>query len=98
MPGAPGSFLFLVVRPGAPSSVLATNSDGLQLVEAFVTSSFSLLVMMASNLLAKEMSVNQIYWPVIEGIKSSALFHLRLLRSSCHSEPHGYVLHISKEI
>ena len=37
MPGAPGSFLFLVVRPGAPSSVLvnlpamASNlSDGLQ--------------------------------------------------------------------
>ena len=30
MPGAPSSFLFLVVRPGAPSSVLAPNSDGLQ--------------------------------------------------------------------
>ena len=30
MPGAPGSFLLLVVRPGAPSSVLAPNSDGLQ--------------------------------------------------------------------
>ena len=25
MPGAPSSFLFLVVRPGAPSSVLAPN-------------------------------------------------------------------------
>ena len=27
MPGAPSSFLFLVVRPGAPSSVLAPSSD-----------------------------------------------------------------------
>ena len=30
MPGAPSSFLFLVVRPGARSSVLAPNSNGLQ--------------------------------------------------------------------
>ena len=27
MPGAPSSFLFLVVRPGAPSGVLAPSSD-----------------------------------------------------------------------
>ena len=27
MPGAPSSFLFLVVRPGALSSVLAPSSD-----------------------------------------------------------------------
>ena len=30
MPGAPSSFLLLGVRPGAPSSVFAPNSDGLQ--------------------------------------------------------------------
>ena len=29
MPFAPSSFLFLVVRPGAPSSVLAPSSDAL---------------------------------------------------------------------
>ena len=29
MPGAPSSFVFLVVRPGAPSSVLAHSSDAL---------------------------------------------------------------------
>ena len=28
MPSAPNSFLFLVVRPGAPSSVLAPSSAG----------------------------------------------------------------------
>ena len=38
MPFAPSSFLLLVVRPGAPSSVLAPSSD------AFVPSSFLLLV------------------------------------------------------
>ena len=31
MPFVPSSFLLLVVRPGAPSSVLAPNSDGPQL-------------------------------------------------------------------
>ena len=30
MPFVPSSFLFLVVSPGAPSSVLAPNSNGLQ--------------------------------------------------------------------
>ena len=30
MPFVPSSFLLLVVRPGAPSSVLAPNSNGLQ--------------------------------------------------------------------
>ena len=30
MPFVPSSFLLLVVWPGAPSSVLATRSDGLQ--------------------------------------------------------------------
>ena len=28
MPGAPSSYLLFVVRPGAPGSVLAPNSDG----------------------------------------------------------------------
>ena len=32
MPGAPSSFLFLVVGPGAPSSVLAPSSDARILV------------------------------------------------------------------
>ena len=38
MPLAPSSFLLLVVRPGAPSSVLAPSSDALAL------STFLLLV------------------------------------------------------
>ena len=32
MPFAPSSFLLLVVRPGAPTGVLAPSSDGLHLL------------------------------------------------------------------
>ena len=56
MPGAPSSFLLLVVRPGAPSSFL------LLVAMPFATSSF-LLVVMASNLpaMAKTHWVSPVY-------------------------------------
>ena len=45
MPGAPSSLLFLVVRPGAPSSVLAPSSREAYIISLFVSGRISKAMM-----------------------------------------------------
>ena len=54
MPFVPSSFLLLVIRPGAPSSVLAPSSDAL-------VASFLLLVVIASTLVAMPLLLASCY-------------------------------------
>ena len=59
MPGAPSSFLFLVVWPGAPSSVLATGGfNDEDLIQYVLRLMFFLL-----NLLVHSLLCSQIHLP-----------------------------------
>ena len=82
MPGVPSSFLFLVVRPGAPSSVLATTSNGLQ-PNGFARD--SCLVMPLCDSEDCRMSLSM-FWDLALSISSTVPRLAELFRGNCSSQ------------